>query len=194
MDPHISRLLEQIAGLKRELADELHKSANEGHYQVLGSRVQFTPAKCAEHRQVKLGVWAWLRQCRPRALMAAPVIYGMTMTLLILDLTISIYQIVCFPLYGMAKVRRRDYFRYDRQHLAYLNAIEKINCTYCSYANGLFAYSTEIAARTEQFFCPIKHALKVAGAHSRYAQFLDFGDSTDYHVRAEQLQREMAKE
>ena len=65
-------------------------------------------------------------------------------------------------------MRRRDYFVFDRHHLAYLNAIEKLNCAYCSYANGLVAYVREIAGRTEQFWCPIKHARRAIGAHAHY--------------------------
>lgn len=49
--------------------------------------------------------------------------------------------------------------------LSYLNAIEKLNCVYCGYGNGVIAYGREIIARTEQFWCPIKHASKAAGEH-----------------------------
>jgi hypothetical protein len=38
----------------------------------------------------------------------------------------------------------------------------------------------ENVARTEQYFCPIKHARKVLGTHRRYANFLDYGDADDY--------------
>jgi hypothetical protein len=37
-------------------------------------------------------------------------------------------------------------------------AIEKINCAYCSYANGAIASVREMASRTEIYWCPIKHA------------------------------------
>ena len=36
-----------------------------------------------------------------------------------------------------------------------------INCIYRSYANGLCSYVTEVAARTEQHWCPIKHARRL---------------------------------
>lgn len=32
----------------------------------------------------------------------------------------------------------RPYVVFDRRHLAYLNAIEKLNCAYCEYGNGVF--------------------------------------------------------
>ena len=68
----------------------------------------------------------------------------------------------------------------DRHHLGYLHFIEKINCDYCGYANGLMAYGREIIARTEQYWCPIRHARRVAGSHQRYAEFLDYGDASEY--------------
>ena len=47
------------------------------------------------------------------------------------NLVFSVYQGVCFPIYGIPKVRRRDYILLDRRHLAYLNWVEKLNCEYC---------------------------------------------------------------
>jgi hypothetical protein len=105
--------------------------------------------------------------------------------LVLLDLSVTIYQAVCFPAYGIEKVHRKDYLVFDRHHLAYLNALEKLNCAYCSYANGLIAYVREIAARTEQYWCPIKHARRVIGAHPHYSRFEDFGDAEGYRKRLE---------
>lgn len=63
---------------------------------------------------------------------------------------------------------------------------------YCTYGNGLLAYATEILARTEQYFCPIKHARKLLGRHAHYAKFLTFGDATDYQAKLEQLRNDLA--
>jgi len=97
-----------------------------------------------------------------------PLICALVVPFLLLDLSVAIYQWVCFPIYGIPKVRRRDYIIFDQGRLAYLNAIEKVGCVFCSYANGLLAYIAEIAARTEQRFCPIKHARPAVQPHSRY--------------------------
>ena len=59
---------------------------------------------------------------------------------LLMDLFVTTYQAVCFPIYGIPKVRRSDYLVFDREDLPYLNAIEKFNCFYCSYGNGGAAY------------------------------------------------------
>jgi hypothetical protein len=105
-------------------------------------------------------------------------------------LVLTIYQAVCFPIYGIPKARRADFILLDRRRLAYLNLIEKLNCEYCSYANGIFAYATEVAARTEQYWCPIKHALRMKGVHSRYQNFFDYGDAEGYRTRIEQVRRD----
>jgi hypothetical protein len=58
----------------------------------------------------------------------------------------------------------------------------------------LLAYASEIVARTEQYFCPIKHARKVLGTHARYMRFLEYGEAEDYHDRLEQFRQALAKD
>jgi hypothetical protein len=76
---------------------------------------------------------------------------------------------------------------FDRAALQYLNALEKLNCAYCSYVNGVIAYVREIASRTGQYWCPIKHARRVLGAHPRYAAFEEYGDGVHYQARLRTL-------
>jgi hypothetical protein len=108
----------------------------------------------------------------------------------LLDLFLAIYQGICFPVYGIPKVRRADYIVFDRGRLKYLNLLERLNCIYCSYANGLFPYATEVAARTEQHWCPIKHAARQRAPHSRYARFFDYGDAQRYRDHVETLRND----
>lgn len=116
----------------------------------------------------------------PLLLLTAPVIYSLIVPFALLDLFVWIYQRVCFPVYGISIVRRRGFFVMDRSRLPYLNAIEKLNCAYCSYANGVIAYVREVASRTEQYWCPIKHSGPVTGTHNRYEQFSDYGDAEHF--------------
>jgi hypothetical protein len=115
-----------------------------------------------------------------RNLLTTPLIYSLGLPLVLLDIWVSVYQWICFPVYGIGRVRRSRYFALDRHRLGYLTAIEKVNCLYCSYATGLFAYVREVAARTEQYWCPIKHARRVVAPHRRYAGFVEYGDATGY--------------
>lgn len=115
--------------------------------------------------------------------LTAPFIYSVALPLAALDLWISLYQRICFPLYGLPLVRRRDFVVIDRHRLPYLNALEKANCAYCGYANGVIAYAREVIGRTEAYWCPIKHARPIRVPHGRYQQFLDYGDAAGYRRR-----------
>ena len=44
--------------------------------------------------------------------------------------------------------------------------------------------------RTEQYWCPIKHAVRLKTRHSRYQHFVDYGDAAHYHARLEVIRRE----
>lgn len=113
--------------------------------------------------------------------------YFCAIPFVLLDLVVRMYQAICFPIYGIPKVDRGAYLIFDRGRLPYLNVIEKAGCVYCSYANGVLAYIGEIVARTEQHFCPIKHASAEARAHSRYSRFLPYGDAEAYRTQGIQV-------
>jgi len=176
----IRQLLGQINALEDELRTALHAQETRMFFQIKGKRVEFERNIKDAHQRLKRGIFRWIITDRPQNFLTAPVIYGMAVPLLILDLGVSLYQAMCFPIYGISKVKRSDYIVIDRQYLGYLNFYERFHCTFCAYANGLIAYAGEISARTEQYFCPIKHAHKVLGTHARYVRFLDYGDPAEY--------------
>jgi hypothetical protein len=142
-------------------------------------------ATLIEHRRLKISSWKHIRTTPLLVVLSSPLIYACVIPFLMLDATVELYQLVCFPIYGIPRVRRKDYLVFDRGRLAYLNTIEKIGCIYCSYANGLLAMIGEIAARTEQHFCPIKHAHRLAQTHSRYGHFLPYGDAQAYREKSD---------
>lgn len=142
-----------------------------------------------EHRRHKRSSWKHLRSTRLLVILSSPLIYACVLPFLLLDASVAVYQLVCFPIYGIPRLRRKDYLVFDRGRLAYLNTIEKIGCIYCSYVNGLLAMITEIAARTEQYFCPIKHAHRMTQTHSRYGKFLPYGDARAYREQSDAVAR-----
>ena len=131
----------------------------------------------------------YLRKAPLKHILSAPIIWSVLPAALCFDLIVTIYQASCFPIYGIPKVKRSEYIVFDRQYLNYLNLIEKFNCAYCSYFNGVIAYIQEIAASTEQFWCPIKHARRISMIHSRYQHFLAYGDGKAYRNTKEQIRR-----
>jgi hypothetical protein len=194
MNSLIDALTEQIRELEAELDMEIGKRLAQLHIGLEKGRAVFEEEILRRHRELKRGVWSYILTAHPLVILTAPVIYSVIVPLVLLDLFVTAYQLVCFPVYGIPKVRRQDYLVFDRGYLAYLNFVEKLNCAYCSYGNGLIAYTREIFARTEQYWCPIKHARRVVGAHSRYLKFDDYGDAENYQMRLGQLRQSLRAE
>lgn len=196
MNDRIRQLLKQISTLEAELNTAIEEQESRVRYKIEGKRVVFEHAIREAHRKLKprMNFLIWFLTVRPKNFLTMPIIYGMLVPLALFDLCISLYQLTCFPIYGITRVKRANYILIDRQYLAYLNIIEKADCTYCGYAVGMIGYASEILARTEQYFCPIKHARKMLGAHARYANFLEYGDAANLHDKIEKFRSELAVE
>jgi hypothetical protein len=193
MNPKISELLDRIQKMELEIELEMKRKRAELQADFEETRVRFEHEVLEQQRRFKTGVFAYLLTANLMSVLTAPVIYALFFPIVLLDLSITIYQHICFRAYGLPRVKRGDYFVFDRAHLAYLNLIEKINCAYCSYGNGVMAYGREVVARTEQYWCPIKHARKIMAAHPYYTGFVDFGDAQSYKTELENLRTELAK-
>lgn len=191
MNTRVSELLAEIRRLEDQLEEAIRTHEKEFLYKVDGAKVRFETAVKKAHKKLKTGVLPWLGSSELRNIVSAPVIYVMAVPLAILDVAVTIYQFICFPLYRIEKVRRRDFIVIDRHQLSYLNGIEKLNCVYCGYANGLIAFVREVIARTEQYWCPIKHARKILDPHRRYARFADFGDAEEYPQHLQSMRDEL---
>ena len=46
----------------------------------------------------------------------------------------------------------------------------------------------------ESLFCPIKHARKILGTHSRYTRFLNYGEGVDYYAKLEGFRSALGSE
>lgn len=193
MNEKITQILAQMAALENDLRTAVQEQESKMFFQIKGKRVDFESSVKAAHRKLKKNFFRWLVTDRPQNLITGPIIYAMIFPLMMLDICVSFYQWACFPIYGITRVRRADYIVFDRRHLGYLNFIEKFHCTYCEYGNGLMSYMAEILARTEEYFCPIKHAHKILGTHTRYNRFLDYGDAADYEAKLEEYRVALGK-
>ena len=183
MPSPLDDLVERAARLEREIEHELNHAREHWRYRIDAGRVRFEQDVRAAHRRLKQSIPVYLRESNPLHLLVVPVIYSLIVPIAILDMWISLYQVMCFPIFGITRVRRNAYIVFDRQHLAYLNLIEKVNCLYCGYANGVLAYVREIAGRTEQYWCPIRHAKRVRAPHPHYREFVDYADAAGYQQR-----------
>jgi hypothetical protein len=189
MNKRIHELLESIRTAELELQKELDAARQNLNYRLVNHKIHFEKSVRAHQRRLKVGLVRYVFTASWRHLAIAPFIYAVFPALLLLDLMASLYHAVCFPLLGIPKVKRSDYFAWDRHHLAYLNLLEILNCVYCSYGNGLVAYLREIISRTEQYWCPIKYAQSVRGTHDRYRNFVEYGDAEAYRRELKNLRQ-----
>ena len=120
-------------------------------------------------------------------LISSPFIWLPLLPLMAFDICVEIYQFVCFPIYGIEKVKRSAYVQVmDRNRLQYLEPLEKLGCMYCGYTNGVLLYFKEIAGRTEKYWCGIMHEGKPGfkTQDSQVAQdFAQFGDEQEFNKK-----------
>jgi hypothetical protein len=143
-------------------------------------------------RRHKVALWPCLQHSRWPVLLTSPLSHAGWPVFALLDAFVSLYQAACFRVYGVPRVRRSDYLMFDRADLPYLNAVEKFSCFYCSCANGVIAHAREIAARTEQYWCPIKHARRVVDAHGHDPQYFAHGDAEAFRLGQQRLRDMLA--
>jgi hypothetical protein len=146
-----------------------------------------------EQRRYRQGLWSYVFFSDAMTALSAPVVYSLAIPFIALDAWVTVYQAICFRAWGIARVSRRDCFVIDRHRLAYLNALEKLNCLYCSYANGVIAYVREVAARTEQYWCPIRHGRRAPDPHARYDTFARYGAAATYRSGLTALRAQLKK-
>ncbi len=193
MTPRIEEMMQDIETMKARLREEIAKEEKKIAYTIKNGSVVFEEALLQRQRQQMKQLGAWFREIPFIQLLTAPVIYGMMIPAVILDLSLWIYKIIVGKVFNIKFAERKDYIVFDRHYLGYLNIIEKINCVYCSYFNGLMNYAVAIAGRTELYFCPIKHAKKVAYEHPFSYRFFSYADGESYQERLKRLREETAK-
>jgi len=176
MKSRISEILKDISLKKQELIKEYGKLKEKYDFSIIKWKIVFALDAKKRNKAFKQGIIKYLFSAQIRHLISAPFIYSMIIPAVILDIFLFIFQQTCFRLYDIPFVKRSDYFDYDRKHLDYLNIIQKFNCLFCSYVNGLFSYATEVWWRTEKYWCPIKHANKNKWNHDWQHFFADYWD------------------
>ena len=191
MTLRMQELATEIVRLQGELDREIEARRKVLGWEFKKGVVEFDQGITMVHRKLRGGLTKFLARSPIATILVSPVIYSMVLPILLVDIWASLYQAICFRVYRIPQVRRSDFVVIDRERLAYLNWIEALNCVYCDYGNGAIAYVREIASRTEQYWCPIKHALKITDPHQRYYQFLEYGDADGYRDRLDQFRDQL---
>jgi hypothetical protein len=186
-----TEIADEIRRLERELRQEIQRIRIDS-FEIREKTIQFKEEVLLHHSKQVLSLFTYIRRAKLKHIISLPIIWLCLLPAVLMDVVVCFYQFTCFPLYGIPKVRRADHVIFDRRHLRYLNVIEKLNCLYCSYFNGVVSFASEVGARTEQYWCPIKHAAQLKSIHSRYHTFVDFGDSDQYRAKLPDIRKDFS--
>lgn len=140
----INDILKRMDELKSQLQTEYEALMERYDYEIQNRKIVFSEKAKKFQKGVRESVPHYLLSAEVRNILSAPFIYSMIVPAVVLDLFLTMFQYTAFPLYGIERVKRSDHIVFDRRYLGYLNWIQKVNCLYCSYVNGLFAYASEI--------------------------------------------------
>ncbi len=176
MKSKINKILTDIKNKKEELIKEYSNLKEKYWFKIIGKRIIWNKEKKEELKRKKKSIWDTFFWAEFREFLSIPFIWAMLIPAFILDIFLFFYQNTAIRLYKIPLAKRSDYIVFDRKELAYLNWMQKINCIYCSYFNWLVQYATEIAWRTEKYWCPIKHARKKSWTHDWEEYFADYWD------------------
>ncbi|MBT8343423.1 MAG: hypothetical protein KJO45_01760 [Sulfurovum sp.] len=189
MNSKIREIIEEIDAMKVKLSEEIDKQESHISYEIKNGYVTFEKEILTKQRENMQNLLSWFREVPLLHLLSSPVIYAMIIPAILLDIILFVFQQVIFRIYKFKFIKRSDYMIFDHHYLGYLNPIEKLNCLYCSYFNGLMLYASAIAGRTELYFCPIKHAKKIVSQHKYYEMFLSYGDEEEYQEKLKELRK-----
>ena len=186
------RTIEELQAHIRSLQEQIEEEYDRLRDEVIRQREALAHRFLEIQQRQKITVWKYITGSRWSVVLTAPFVHVGWIVFALMDAFVTLFQSVCFPIYGIPKVKRSEYLVFDRADLPYLNLVEKINCAYCSYANGVAAYTREVAARTEQYWCPIKHARRIKDSHHNYPKFFEHGDGEAYREGLERLRKQYA--
>lgn len=193
MNEQIREMIDEIEAMKRKLGEEIDKEEAYFDYEIRNGYIKFEKEIVDRQKKNMMHLLDWFREIPLVQLLSAPVVYMMVVPAIVLDIMLFVYKNVVSRVFKIEFGKRSDYIVFDRQYLGYLNVVEKLNCLYCAYFNGVMQYASSIAARTEFYFCPIKHAKKVAYRHEYYNIFLPYGDGDAYQKKLKELRKEEEK-
>lgn len=191
MNSKIKEIIEQMEELEEKLKTEIETHEKDISYEIKEGYVKFEESVLEQQKRMMKGLVAYFGETPLSHLLSSPLVYSMVIPAVILDIMLFIYQNIIFRIYGFEFVKRSDYIIFDRQYLRYLNCIEKLNCMYCAYFNGLMHYAAELAAKTELYFCPIRHAKKTLYKHRYHKDFLMYGDGDDYQTKLKEIREKI---
>ena len=116
-EARIREVLEEISRLEQELGQIIQSQQQRIRYRVEGTKIRFEQAVRESHARLRKSLPQWFLESSPRNVLSAPVIYAMIVPFVILDIGLTVYQAICFRLYGVPRVKRSQFIVLSLIHI-----------------------------------------------------------------------------
>jgi len=101
----IQDLIDQFNQIKKNLEMDVESKRKQFDYQFNKKRIIFEKVLLKAHKKLKTGSLRYLFNANLLTIITAPLIYMLIVPLLLLDLFVSLYQAICFPIYKVKKLK-----------------------------------------------------------------------------------------
>ncbi len=100
MNEQIEQILKKISYLEKKLQDELRKEDKLFDFTFEGKKVCFNKELLKEQQKHLEDIFTYLKNAPILYIITSPIIYGLIIPALILDITVTIYQAINFRVYN----------------------------------------------------------------------------------------------
>ena len=107
MNPSIEALQNRIRLLEDQIESEVQRRRESLHADFENTRIRFEREVIAAQKRFKAGLLSYVWHSSLLTILTAPIIYAGIVPLLLMDLFVTVYQAVCFPVYGALSIASR---------------------------------------------------------------------------------------
>ena len=98
MSQKIDEIIKNIRELEIELRDELEKREKELAFTIEKHKIRFEKEVVVRHRKEMENAFKYLAKAPLKNIVSAPLVYLLFFPALLLDLLVTVYQWICFPI------------------------------------------------------------------------------------------------
>ena len=114
----LEAIIEEIKKLEKQLVLEIEKKEEEFFYKIKGKKVYFDPKIKRYQKTLATRIYSYIVNTSLLNLLTVPIIWFCLLPALFMDVVVSVYQFICFRVYGIPEVKRSEYMVMDRHSLS----------------------------------------------------------------------------
>jgi len=111
VDEDIVKMIERLRRLENDIERKIEQRRNNFVYEIENRKIIFTSQVLAQQRRLKMSLMTYLVPASRAQLFCVPVIYGLIVPFLLLDISLYLYQQSCFRAWGATAHRAPRLYR-----------------------------------------------------------------------------------